>query len=183
MEFCLHYNGPLKSKAGPKEKHKIRCQLHEQLKSICNNPPFLIAFEPDFNKTRKPTDVSLFKQIEDKKFWFLICEGLSTSVDLSLTLLVPHQTNAIVSGGDVDNRIKTLFDALRIPQLLNEIPSADNFDYSGGMFCLLEDDKLINSLQIKMYQDHNPIDERSCRVLIQVNTRITAAKWGSVNFI
>lgn len=183
MEFCLHYFGPLKSNAGPIEKHQIRCQLHHQLKSICSSYPFLSSFEPDFNETRKQTEKPLFKEIDEKKYWFLICECLSTSVDLNLTLLVPHQTHAIVSGGDVDNRIKTLFDGLRIPQIENEIPNNDSFDYSEGMFCLLEDDKLINNIQIQMFQDHAPIDDKSCRVLIKVNTRINGAKWGNLNFI
>src|ERR1700687_822862 len=52
------------------------------------------------------------------------------------------------SGGDIDNRLKVLFDALRMPQTPDEVcgdtlgPDEDPF------FCLLEDDKLISKAQV-----------------------------------
>src|SRR3990167_8136462 len=114
MEFCLHYYGPIKSNDGVKGKHAIRLQLHKQLKSVCTKPPFLISFQPDFDNTRKKGNISMFKEIDSKRFWFLVTESLKTTVDLSITFLFPYSVGSIiVQGGDIDNRIKTLFDALR----------------------------------------------------------------------
>jgi hypothetical protein len=184
MEFYLHYDGPLKSNDGAKGKHAIRSILSRQLKSICTSSPFLPAFEQDFKGTRSEGNTVMFKDLGGKRFWFLVNGSLSTVVDLSITLLAPNQSGStIVQGGDIDNRIKTLFDALRIPQNSGEVPADDNFDYSDkGMFCLLEDDRLINSVTIRTFQDHAPANDKSCRVLLHVTTRITAALWGNLYF-
>ena len=106
-------------------------------------------------------------------------------VDLEMIFLFPQEVGAIVTkGGDIDNRLKTLFDALRIPKEEKEIPRTDSFQYSdNGMYCLLEDDKLIGGLSIRTYQDHSPQDENYARCLIIVKTRVTSAKWGNISFI
>jgi hypothetical protein len=52
--------------------------------------------------------------------------------------------------GDIDNRLKTLFDALRMPQNDTEIPSDTSHD--GVFFCLLEDDSLITKLSVNTSQ-------------------------------
>lgn len=52
--------------------------------------------------------------------------------------------------GDIDNRLKTLFDALRMPQNDSEIP-ADAIN-DGVFFCLLEDDSLITKLSVNTSQ-------------------------------
>lgn len=53
------------------------------------------------------------------------------------------------SGGDIDNRIKVLFDALRMPQTCDEVcgdvPAKDEAPF----FVLLEDDKLITKVQVE----------------------------------
>jgi hypothetical protein len=55
----------------------------------------------------------------------------------------------ILRGGAIDNRIKTLLDALRIPENgtelpLNAVPDADEDPF----FCLLENDSLVTDLNI-----------------------------------
>lgn len=57
-------------------------------------------------------------------------------------------------GGDIDGRLKTLFDALQRPVNLNEIPrSITGPDYDEyPMFVLLENDKLISDVNIETGQ-------------------------------
>jgi hypothetical protein len=56
----------------------------------------------------------------------------------------PGQT--VISGGDIDNRLKTLFDALRmpLPGEIHELPGEGREPF----FCLLQDDSLVNNISI-----------------------------------
>lgn len=185
MEFCLFYQGKLKSRDGAAGKHEIRASLDRQLRSISHSQTFSHSFKPDWEGKRSSKEQPMFVERMGKRFWFLISENLATKVNLSLTILVPHETARIVhNGGDIDNRIKTLFDALRVPAADSEVPSNDQFDYSdSGMYCLLEDDKLIDRISIRSYQDHGPAEPDHVRCVIEVETKITRALWGNLNFV
>lgn len=185
MEFCLHYYGKLKSRDNAAGKHAIRQAFHDQVKALCASEPFSHTFKDDLDGTRKTKEKPMFVEHGGKRYWFLVSEYLATVVDLNITILVPHEVGRIIqNGGDIDNRVKTLFDALRIPAVESEIPSSDPFDYGdGGMYCLLQDDKLINRVSIRSYRDHAPLDGDSVRCLIEVETKITRALWGNLNFV
>jgi hypothetical protein len=185
VEFCLHYSGKLKSRDSAAGKHQIRQALHSQVKALCSSKSFAVAFENDRKGTRPEGEEPLYTDIGDKRYWFLISEHLATVVNLSITLLVPHEVGRIVhNGGDIDNRVKTLFDALRVPSLASEIPAGDSFDYgTDGMYCLLQDDKLINRVTLRSYQNYAPIDPETVMVLLEVETKITRALWGNLHFV
>jgi hypothetical protein len=51
----------------------------------------------------------------------------------------------LIKGGDLDNRIKTLFDALRLPKSLEEVNGEVQDE---PIFCLFEDDRLISEFRI-----------------------------------
>jgi hypothetical protein len=57
--------------------------------------------------------------------------------------------NLIQHGGDIDNRLKVLFDALRMPlnvaELAGAVPTADDAD---PFYCLLQDDKLVTEFSV-----------------------------------
>src|ERR1019366_4044124 len=59
-------------------------------------------------------------------------------------LLLRHEDTPqhILQGGDLDNRVKTLFDALRIPK------DHEVIDDGGTHFVLLQDDTLISEVSI-----------------------------------
>ena len=57
-------------------------------------------------------------------------------------------------GGDLDNRLKLIFDALRIPLAPNEVPAPlwgnpDDFKNGVSYIALLEDDSLISKITIE----------------------------------
>ncbi len=184
MEFCLHYSGVLKSNDQASGKHKIRKQLHPQIENLCRKR-FYGTFKPDLENSRNDKSPPMYSMIGEKRFYFLISKELYTVVNLDITLLLPHPVGSIVhSGGDIDNRIKTLFDALRIPQNLSEAPShIDTVDTEHSMFCLLEDDKLINRISIKSYEDYAPDAKDIVKCFIQVETKVTQASWEGLNFV
>jgi len=52
----------------------------------------------------------------------------------------------IVDGGDIDNRLKTLFDALRCPHSAEEAGAQPDSD--SAIYTLLEDDSLITAVGV-----------------------------------
>lgn len=64
-------------------------------------------------------------------------------VSLSIVMLRPGVPGGLVRDGDIDNRLKTLFDALHPPQ------AAPKSHTEGSMFCLLEDDSQIESVSVQ----------------------------------
>jgi len=185
MEFCLFYEGKLKSRDNAHGKHQIRQYLHGQMRSLCNSVRFQDSFRQDESGITGIHGKNMFVEHGDKKFWFLISEHACAVVDLSITLLVPHDVGKIVqNGGDLDNRIKTLFDALRVPAVQSEIPSSDTFQYgTEGMYCLLQDDKLIDRIAIKSYKDHSSVAEDHVRCIIEVSTKITQASMYNLHYL
>jgi hypothetical protein len=69
------------------------------------------------------------------------------SIDI-LFLRRDEPGNLLKSGGDIDNRLKVLFDGLRLPQTKDEVgdnrPGVDEDPF----YCLLEDDKLVTELKV-----------------------------------
>ena len=56
----------------------------------------------------------------------------------------------IIKSGDIDNRLKTLFDALRVPTKATELPTGSpGSDDDIPMYCLLEDDGLIARVAVE----------------------------------
>jgi hypothetical protein len=54
------------------------------------------------------------------------------------------------SGGDIDNQVKVIVDALRRPKRDDEMPHKEDDDITPNpLYCLLEDDKLITGLRVK----------------------------------
>jgi hypothetical protein len=89
-------------------------------------------------------------QRERYRFAPLVCEDFSLLCSLDILFLRRDFPIGVVSAGDLDNRVKTLIDTLRMPKSANELrghetpgPGEDPF------FCLLEDDDLVTSLSVE----------------------------------
>jgi hypothetical protein len=54
----------------------------------------------------------------------------------------------VVRGGDLDNRLKTLLDALRMPLAAKEVPGPQWGVDDPSPYCLLEDDSLVSRISI-----------------------------------
>lgn len=78
----------------------------------------------------------------------LITEDHGIGCGLDILFLRRDKPGGIVNiGGDIDNRIKVLFDALRIPSSDSEVVGLPSDD-PDPFYCLLEDDKLITDVRI-----------------------------------
>ena len=116
----------------------------------------------------------------------LVTGEMSVIAELSLVMLRPELPGKLINqGGDIDNRLKTLFDALTMPQNQNSLPNniKPTSDQEPFFFCLLEDDNLITSVAVKTEQMLEPCEDKSIvDVLINVKTRVTRVTLGNPNW-
>ena len=107
---------------------------------------------------------------------------MDSTAELSLTLLRPEPPgNLLTQGGDIDNRLKTLFDALTMPRHANALPvGAKPEEGEMPFFCLLEDDNLVTSVQVRTEQLLEPeCDSSVVELFIFVRTRISRQTYGN----
>jgi hypothetical protein len=107
----------------------------------------------------KPEDAftSYDKTVADKftyhgySFLPIVTDELFLRCALEILFLRPEDTNMILQMGDIDGRIKTIFDSLRMPkveeasQLENTFPPTED---EKPMYCLLQDDKLVSEVKV-----------------------------------
>lgn len=106
----------------------------------------------------------------------LITEEVSAVAELSLSLLRPEPPGGLITrGGDIDNRLKTLFDALAMPPQPNALPPGSTpVVGENPLYCLLEDDNLIVSISVRTEQLLEPVSDPSVvDITIGVQTRVT----------
>lgn len=181
MKFTLTYSGELKANGRPNHKHKIRQQFHLQLKNLWGQIP-LSDHHHWFNPSKKKTQINLNRKVGDFRFVPLVSTDIYLFCELDIFLLRPGPPGSIItSGGDVDNRLKTLFDALRIPHNEGELPKVKHpSEDEDPFFCLLEDDALISSISVitdqLLFDSENPSD---VRLNITVTTRPTRVMIGN----
>lgn len=76
----------------------------------------------------------------------LIRKSLSLNCHLNILFLRQEDPGSLVlQGGDIDNRIKTLFDALRKPEPDTALQYPQQYD---PLYCLLESDTLISGFDV-----------------------------------
>jgi hypothetical protein len=150
MQFTLIYSGELRANSRPDHKHDIRKEFHSQLKMLWKQPP-LVDNVRWYDYSSLKEKVNLIRRVGAFKFVPLVSPDLDLICELKISMLRPEPPGSLITqGGDIDNRLKTLFDALRMPKNENELPKdvivSDDED---PFFCLLEDDNLITSVSVR----------------------------------
>ena len=142
MNFTLTFDGDLKANGRIEHKQDIRRIFHCQLLEYWKHTPF--------DDLRRPPD-TVTKEVGAFRFFPLVNSGRNEIAELQITMLRPEKGPGYIvgQGGDLDNRLKTLFDSLRMPKNIDEIPSSDEpGEDEVPFFCLLEDDILITKISI-----------------------------------
>ncbi len=124
----------------------------------------------DINSSIRPVGAYLFAP--------LVYQEINLVAKLEITMLRPEEPGSIVShGGDIDNRIKTLFDALRMPQAATEIPEDwKQTDDEQPLCCLLQDDSLVVDVSVRTDRLLVPVSHQlEVITLIKVTTKSTRA--------
>jgi hypothetical protein len=164
LEFRLLYEGELlasgNDKTRPSEKHRIRRALHPQLRRLWQTNDNLRGLARHSAKNEVPglSDAELVKKGLDVigrqyaragyNFVPLVAQKYTLRCSVDILLLRPEEDRFIFTRGDIDGQLKTLFDALRLPDSAEETDGGGPGPDEDPFFCLLTDDKLISAVQV-----------------------------------
>lgn len=196
MEFHLVYAGNLLRASGAGrggsrvwEKHQIRRYLHPQLKKLWDSHPLLQHYTKPQTWKRLGhaivPEIHDFTQIENLSEHFegyvpLVMKEFGMVCDLDVLFLRAEPAGNVLQrggqgGGDIDNRMKTLFDALCMPQH-GQVKLRENDDPDPTpLYVLLEDDSLVTSVRInadRYLLSTDDSDPSECLLFIRVNVKV-----------
>jgi hypothetical protein len=172
MDFVLRYRGALSGKTNADEKHRIRLRLHPQLKELCARealfadasqvvlPAGMLGggrIEPPRNVTGQISSMYFHIPLAGYEFVPLIHRPHKLACALDIIWLRREKPGDIVHGGDLDNRLKNLLDALRMPLEEKEVRGGTPSDTTKRCYCLLEDDALVSKLSVTTHQLLEPL--------------------------
>ena len=183
---------------GAAHKHDIRRAFHLQMKQLWATNKFLSTHTlmrgaPLFSKPigdeqsywsgqtddRAPMADAIAARYQEYGYRFvpLVCEDFSLLCAIRILFLRRDVPGTVITAGDIDNRLKTVIDALRRPRnanelVGNEIPQAGEDPF----FVLLEDDKLVTHLEVETdtlldAPSGNVDDHARARLVITVDIR------------
>ena len=208
MEFRLVYEGALKGSGNSNtrvpEKHAIRKQIHKQLAELWKVHPNLSLMNsyvrPLKGTAPSPTEFNTFvsrggtgdygltyvetmaRDFDRCGFRFVPLVSKRLNFVCSLNVLFLRRENPgelITQSGDIDNRMKTLFDALKMPQDCGELPkNAKPEPDENPFFCLLQNDSLVTELNVttdRLLRPPRP-DEHPKEVVLIIQVKIKAVQ-------
>ncbi len=165
MKFRLVYRGELRSNGSPTHKHAVRRVFHRQLLNLWKDYPLnevqqFINIDPD-----KGDALGISRG--GFKFVPLISPRLELVASLEVLLLRPESAGSVLTqAGDIDNRLKTLMDALQVPKD-NQIPKGIMPETDEAfLYCLLEDDNLVISLDISTGKLYDTVSSKNEVLLV-----------------
>jgi hypothetical protein len=128
-------------------------------------------------KTEDDIDLLELATCEGRTFLPLVRSSLLLTCGLKILFLRKETPGKIYQGGDIDNRIKTLLDALSVPKYKESVVVSDQ-TVSDPIYCLLEDDSLISSLSVDTQtlltgQDANV---SQVRLIIEVDVKVSQSR-------
>jgi len=188
-------------------KHKMRQHFHRQLAELWKKDATLALFATgkevhEDNSTGIRTEETRMDKIAKRfvvanyRFLPLVTDELKMLCHLDILFFRREEPGHLVVkpkdvyGGDLDNRMKVLFDALRVPCDVHELPLRSAPDPENKelpfFYCLLEDDSLISKLQVESVTLLDPPkarEEKDVRLVIKVTTRVTTLTIGNLGFL
>ena len=191
------YEGELRSNGRPATKWEIRKYFHSQLSELWKIDPALaqvrkyrriprggyMMIEQHHSMNEVPVApvngdaVDLLEPIVrgGREFLPLIRNSLGLRCGLKIAFMRKEEPGRLYQGGDMDNRLKTLFDALSVPnpdQIIEDSSVAD------PIYCLLEDDGLISQLDVDTHRllTKPNSSKHEVHLLIEVDVRVAHAR-------
>jgi len=146
MKFKLIYYGELliNPKRRTNHLHEIRSVLSPQLKRLTEISPYCEIREKLMSRGQG------IREVGGVKFFPIITPELDLLAEIDVQIMHPEILDT--PHADIDNRMKTLLDALKRPQNANEVAEATVKAVQGKkentIFTLLDDDHLVTKLTI-----------------------------------
>lgn len=183
MRFTLTYDGPLPAsgndKAGaPPSKLATIWAMREhfapQLENLYRHHPVMMgdggsAVRAAYGYVRRPIPRN------GLEFVSVVRADMGLTCGLAIKFLVNHEPGSVITQtGDLDNRLKTLLDALRLPRDLPQEfkghqPSTSPFP------CLLEDDSMVTAIAITTERWFNAANRAENEVHLELSVKVSAA--------
>jgi len=198
LRFHLTYEGPLRgSFNGEKrasEKHTIRKEFHRQLRNLWKTPPLNRMFQTIHLVTVNAGPKSetrldyLYKNYARLNGHFipLVTEDMGVWCGIDVLFLRSGKPGKVFKSGDIDNRMKTLLDALKMPEAMQDLggqpfPAEDEDPF----FCLLQDDGLVPKFSVEADTLLQPLDggipkDSDARLIITVELRPISSVFGGI---
>lgn len=159
MEFRLTYAGRLAGSGSATADHKqdMRRVFHRQLNRLWDSHPYFKDSEAwtyrppiESDTTSRKAQLASLNRRGNYRYVPIVLRELKLLCDLDILFLRPDVPGEIVKSADIDNRLKTLLDALKMPG--NDLdlgrtttPGASEDPF----FVLLEDDSLVTRLAVE----------------------------------
>lgn len=179
MKFTLTFSGelpPSGNKPKPEAVWKIREQIHPQIDELLRTHPALRnGFADNYITTI---------DVQGAKYRPLLHRKQDVICGVSITFLSKEDPGQLVrQDGDIDNRIKTLFDGLRMPNKGDTIPTGK--PAFNPMCCLMEDDSMITGLSVKTDRLLSASNSPATWVhlLIEVHTSVSVVTMQNATFL
>jgi len=168
VNFTLTYDGSLPSNARPQQKHDLRLAFHPQLADLRRQPGI-----------GQNADRVAPVEVGGRRFTSLVHPEWKFRAELDITMLRPEDPGHVIVRSDIDNRLKTLFDAPTRPQHPQDVPN----NWSSGpdedpLHCLLDDDSLIKSVSVRTDRLLAPANEAHVKLIMRVAIQTTVVFGG-----
>jgi hypothetical protein len=154
MQFRLLYEGPMppRQRVDVAGIHKIRMAFHPQVKALWQYEP--LSLMQDFLREPVPKGpegrVAILERSNNVLFAPLVTKRNNLACELNITLLRQQPPGQLLGeGGDIDNRLKTLFDALRMPKTAEAQQAQIETEANDPIHCLLQDDALVTKVSVE----------------------------------
>ncbi|HEX4007439.1 MAG TPA: hypothetical protein VHX60_14785 [Acidobacteriaceae bacterium] len=197
VRFRLLYSGDqLVAGGNASAKHVIRKKFHPQLRVLWETHPLLRDMAIRFGAVSL-SEAGRFEQQPDIEkaaircyleevgtryargnFHFvpLIDADVPMRVSIDILFLRRDQQPLIKQGGDIDNRLKTLFDALRVPDTTDGLGGGPD-EGEDPFFVLIQDDAMISEVRVStdnlLLLPDKPVDAKDAFLVIDVDLRPT----------
>lgn len=178
MRFTLTYQGALPSKGKSPEKKVIRDYLSPQVERLWHKEEFKLDSSEVSSMTART--------MQEREYIPLVERNKHVEADIAVRLLRRDDPASLfVSGGDLDNRMKTLFDALQTPQSPQEcgegLPAEG--EVRRPLYTVVEDDRLITGLTVRSERWLTDGDVDEVLVVLDVTLRVTKVTYRNIPLI
>lgn len=191
MRFTLTYDGPLHVRGKAPAKQAVREAFHPQLVELWGYEPLVhsqfLLDAPDQANPGEPFQrgVSVLTRVGAQAYAPLVSKKLKLNAELDVLLLRAGPAGSVLTGqGDIDNRLKVLFDALSVPTLQQAHPCSGGLGTEATpLHTLLEDDDMVTRVNVdtaRLLGDHAA---GHVRAIVRVDVRPAAHMYANQPFL
>jgi hypothetical protein len=181
VRFTLTYDGPLHVGERAQGKQRVREAFHPQLSDLWTYEPLIYSASLlDHAGQRFPEQpykpgVTVQVAVGGQVYAPLVTRNLKLTAELDVLLLRAGPAGNVLTGqGDIDNRLKVLFDSLSVPTPQQVKPCSDGLGTRDRpLHTLLEDDALVTRVNVdtaRLLGHHAP---GHMRAVVRVDVRPT----------